>query len=43
MSDRNSAWFPYKIQEGRVIKMKDISKFDDDYFNFKKITPQNYP
>lgn len=43
LSDRNSAWFPYKIQEGRVIKMKDISKFDDDYFNFKKITPQNYP
>lgn len=43
LEDRDVSWFPYKIQEGRVIKRKDLSSFDDDYFDFKYMNPQNYP
>lgn len=41
--DRNVSWFPYKIQEGRVIKRKDISNLGYNYFDFKKVNIQSYP
>lgn len=43
IQSRDTVWFPFKIQEGRVIKLKDTSTVKGIIFNFKKINYINNP